>query len=613
MSIWDSLSRGLGRRGRADGVYDELSGLTPETLASIAIKAFANPQIGNSVWDEPVIREDHPWEDPKALRRAIHDMSNYYNVLGTYRSNFVKSDNDLLASNAYFAVMEKRIMDKLGTLPWEVVDKRDEPVEDVIDFLEYPNPQDTLGDVLKASGSDLVRYDAGAIVKSFNRRGTIQELKAYPGTEFWKEIDRVPAAANLGPGGPLVDSEHMIGLWSHGYTQRYWQRSRPGIYLSFDPEEVCYLSMYQRSDNVYGTDFISRLKYQIQYLIDSTRAAGRTFSNGLVPSIVWGHPQTMDMKSLQQRIEEVKRSNIGSYKFGSVLHTVGEEQVSTLAQKLHDMEWLEGQKMVASLVWTMFGFKAEEFMGGDVNRATAYISYNSTKASALYPILAYYEKMINREILPYMDGYSKDKKWKFRFIKDIDLDDEVKRAEMAAQKANTYSIYYSSGIAPKSALKLAGISDNPDLMGIEYMSQEEMTEATSTGTVSSGDKGSSTSHKSKEKKDFTADGGLNKPERAPNNNYKIDMGGDDNNMQKATGKVIKLTKDGVEITVVPRSPTIYTKRNHASIDLGHELKRIIMKKTGHNRVTMQRFSVWNKVLPAFIEKHDLTRVDEDLS
>jgi len=33
--------------------------------------------------------------------------------------------------------------------------------------------------------------------------------------------------------------------------------------------------------NVYGTDQIENLKYQIQYLIDSTRVADKTFENGI--------------------------------------------------------------------------------------------------------------------------------------------------------------------------------------------------------------------------------------------------------------------------------------------------------------------------------------------
>ena len=606
MSIWNSLSRGIGRRFGGRGPAEDFDSLNSEQLATIMMKAFAFPQVGNSGygWEDPPVKEVHPYNDPDAIRRAIHAMSNYYNVLGVYRPDFNKADNDLLFSNAYVSVAEKRIMDTLATMSFEVVDKRNDPVEDAMEFLRYPNPQDTLADVLKASGSDLMRYDAGAIVKTFNRGKTLQEFKAYPGTEFWGEIDRVPFAADLGPKELNSNQDKMIGLWSHGYVQRYWQRSRPGVYISFEPEEIAYLRMYRRSDNIYGTDFIMRMKYQIQYLIDSTRAAGRTFSNGVVPSIVWNHPQVMDVKSLMQRIEEVKVNNQGSYRFGSVLHTVGEEKVDTLSHTLHDMEWLEGQKFVASLIWALFGFKPQDFMDSDVNRATAYVSANGTKSAMLYPLLRYYEEMFNRDILPYMDGYKKD--WKFKFIKDVDADDELKQTEIRAQKANTFSILYGTGMDPKVALKLAGYQDDLQTVEVEFTVPEvEMT--------GGGDKNPATSHKAAGDKKFASSAATRKKESNPNSNYKIDFGNNEERqagIQKGT-KMITLTKDGVEINIVPKSPSIYTKRNHESIELGHELKRAIMKKTAHSRPQMQRYAVWNKLLPGFIEKHGLVRTDSE--
>jgi len=604
MSIWNSLSRGIGRRFGGRGGATDFDALTSDQLATVILKAFTTPQVGNSgyIWDDPPVREHHPWEDGESIRRAIHDMSNYYNVLGVYRADFDKNENDILFANAYAAVAEKRILDNLSTLDTEVVDKRNEPIEDAMEFLKYPNPQDTQGDLIKQTCSDLLRYDAGTIVKSFNRKGTIQELKAYPGTEFWKEIDRVPFAADLGPKDLFTTQDKMIGLWSHGYTQRYWQRSRPGVYISFQPEEVAYLSMYRRSDNVYGTDMISRMKYQIQYLIDSTRAAGKTFANGVVPSIVWNHPQVMDQVSLMQRIEEMRENNKGSYKFGSVMHTVGEEQVTTLSHTLHDMEWLEGQKFVAALVWALFGFKPSDFMENDVNRATAYVSANATKSSMLYPLIRYYETMFNREILPYMDGYQKD--WQFKFIRDIDQDDELKKCEIQAQKANTFSILVSTMMEPKWALKLSGLVDDVDTLDIEFRVPD---------VQMSGDQGSSTSHKAPGDKKFASSSAQRRPESNPSSMYKVKFGDGE---EKSAGiekgaKMITLLKDGIEINITPKSPAIWTRRNHESIELGHELKRILMKRTGHSREQMTRFAIWNKILPKFCEDHELERKDSE--
>jgi len=143
MSIWNSLSRGIGRRFGGRGPAEDFDSLNSEQLATIMMKAFAFPQVGNSGygWEDPPVKEVHPYNDPDAIRRAIHAMSNYYNVLGVYRPDFNKADNDLLFSNAYVSVAEKRIMDTLATMSFEVVDKRNDPVEDAMEFLRYPNSQ----------------------------------------------------------------------------------------------------------------------------------------------------------------------------------------------------------------------------------------------------------------------------------------------------------------------------------------------------------------------------------------------------------------------------------------------------------------------------------------
>jgi len=223
--------------------------------------------------------------------------------------------------------------------------------------------------------------------------------------------------------------------------------------------------MYPQSDNIYGTDFIMRLKYQIQYLIDSTRAAGKTFANGVVPSIVWKHPHVYDMNQLYQRMAEVRKENQGSYRFGSILHTVRDEEVDTLSHTLHDMEWLEGQRFVAQLVWAMFGFQPEEFSGQSVNRATAYIGRNVTKSKMLYPLMKFYEKIVNFELLPKLEGYQKD--WKFKFDIELDLDDNLKQAQIQATKAQTMSMLISNGVKAKDALKLTKLVDDPDTIEIE--------------------------------------------------------------------------------------------------------------------------------------------------
>jgi hypothetical protein len=444
-----------------------------QALVELIIKASQNivPSFyeGGEVYIADKGKDDVT--DTEGNRRAIHTISNYYNTLGIFRDDFDKSLNDKMARNAYYAIGEKAIMDYFGTLEWTIKDTKDgSKVEKAIDFMRNPNPQDSFDDIKKMVVRDLIRYDAGCIVKTFNKGGYLNEIKAYMGTEFWREQDRVPLIINVpvqtavnltsSKKGAYFDSSYPTyqGWWSHGYTERFWQRSRTGVYIPFQPEEISYFMMYPRTDGIYGTDFIKFLKYQMQYLIDSTKAAGKTFENGIVPSIVWEHPDMRSLPQLKARIKEAQFNNQGANKFGSVLHAVNGEKISSLAQSLHDMQWLEGQKFVAQLIWAMWGFSQDEFLGGGANRATAYVKRNITKSRMLYPLMDYFEQKINREILPYIKGYRKS--WRFEFLKDVDLDDRQKIAQIKAVNITSLNSLINMNFPVDISLKLADIGDD---------------------------------------------------------------------------------------------------------------------------------------------------------
>jgi len=205
----------------------------------------------------------------------------------------------------------------------------------------------------------------------------------------------------------------------------------------------------------------------MQYLIDSTKAAGKTFENGIVPSIVWEHPEMRSIPQFRQRVKEAQFNNQGVNKFGSVIHAVNGEKVSSLAQSLHDMQWLEGQKFVAQLIWAMWGFSQDEFLGGGANRATAYVKRNITKSRMLYPLMEYFEQKINREVLPYMKGYRKS--WKFEFIKDVDLDDQQKISQINSVKINNLNTLINMNFPVDISVKLAGIGDDLTTQEVENL------------------------------------------------------------------------------------------------------------------------------------------------
>jgi hypothetical protein len=391
-------------------------------------------------------------EEAMQYRKAIASTSIYPNIYGTYRKGFNRHENDRLAQNATYALCEKSIQDYVSALEWTVKDRDRNEVTDAIDFLESPNKDDTLNDIVKMTCRDITRYDAGVWVKTLNKRDELLDFKAYYGPEFWIGIDRELQT---------VENEYgmkLQGFWSHGYREKFWQHSQQGVYIEFQPDEVSYFMMYPRTDTPYGTDFINHLRWYLETLLDSTKAAGMTFANGMNPGTVWKHPDISSFQQLAERKAEIELDLIGPDNFGGILHLIGNEELQHLTPTMVDMQWLQGQKFISEIVWSMFGFSPADFGSGDMNRATAYIQTNVTKSRMLFPLISLFETRINRDILPYLPGYKKG--WKFEYIPSVSLDDDQKRSSIKQTRAMTYSTLLQTGMAPKLAAKISELGDD---------------------------------------------------------------------------------------------------------------------------------------------------------
>lgn len=578
-------------------IYEQLDRLPSEQLTDILLKAFSAHEgftlpIPSSISTnyEPDIVDARKWDEFVEWERAIHPISNYYNTLGIARPYFSKAANDVLATTPYYAICEKSICDYTAALEFGVYDRDNKHVADMDDFLDYPGPHLTFGDVTKKYLPDLTRYDAAVIVKTFNRKGKCVEFDSYLGTEFWKEIDRVPVGINLGH----LPAARQIGYYSHGHVQRYWQRSRTGVYVSFQPDEIAYMSMYPRNDTIYGTDWISCLKAPIQYLIDSTRAAGKTFQNGVVPSLVYKHPQITDRKQLMQRLADLKANNQGPMKFGGTLHLVKDEEVETLSHKLHDMEWLEGQKFMAQLVWSMWGFQPQEFVGESVNRATAYVSRNITKSKMLYPIMKYLEVVFTREILPYCEGYEKGMRFKFEV--EQDLDDTMKVAETKLAQSQAAKTMFEMGIKNRDAARLAGLIKEHDVVEFEDISVQDLNQSQMLegGKPSEPNRGRKTQQSG--------------PDKGKGGKDKIKFGDKEERsagIKKATTEIRLIGDDGAEVTIVPAGPSVSTNKKGCASEVARGIIKEVRAITHHRWDRMRDPCVWDGAVAKAVEDFGL--------
>jgi len=354
------------------------------------------------------------------------------------------------------------------------------------------------------------------------------------------------------------------------------------------------MSMYPRNDTIYGTDWISCLKAPIQYLIDSTRAAGKTFQNGVIPSLVYKHPQITDRKQLMQRLADLKANNQGPMKFGGTLHLVKDEEVETLSHKLHDMEWLEGQKFMAQLVWSMWGFQPQEFVGESTNRATAYVSRNITKSKMLYPIMKYLEVVFTREILPYCEGYEKGMRFKFEV--EQDLDDTMKVAETKLAQSQAAKTMFEMGIKNRDAARLAGLTKEHDVVEFEDISVQDLNQSQMLegGKPSEPNRGRKTQQSG--------------PDKGKGGKDKIKFGDKEERsagIKKATTEIRLIGDDGAEVTIVPAGPSVSTNKKGCASEVARGIIKEVRAITHHRWDRMRDPRVWDGAVAKAVEDFGL--------
>lgn len=413
----------------------------------------------SSAWDTHLLsdvvvnhKENHKYAD---RRKGISTQSAYYNVFGLPRENFDRRAIDIIRVNPYYILMETALCNYLRGITFDVKDENGRQVKPAVEFLKHPNPQQGFWDVNLAMVRDLIAYDAGVIVKTFTAGGWLAELHAYSGPEFWGEIDRevLPISNSPvgSPGGTYV---------SHGYIVQWWQRTSIGQYEHYDPECVAYFMQYPKSTSIYGDAVLMSFRFHFRYLISSTVAAGRIMDNGLVPNLVWTHPDISSIEVLQQRMDAANAINTGADNFGRTLHLLGNESVSTVDNTLADAKWLEGQQFVFKIILNIFGFPASEFSMEDVStgRAASTVSRNIMKSRMLTTILSNLEDKYNREILPHIRGYNKG--WHFSFDKYIELDEKLKISRNLIDKCTSANLLTQMGVPLNIALRISALGDD---------------------------------------------------------------------------------------------------------------------------------------------------------
>jgi len=250
---------------------------------------------------------------------------------------------------------------------------------------------------------------------------------------------------------------------------------------------------------------------------------------------------------------------------------------------------------MAQLVWAMWGFQPQEFVGQSQNRATAYVSRNITKSKMLYPIMKFLEVTFTREVLPYLDGYTKGMRFKFEV--EQDLDDTMKIAETKLAQSQAAKTMFEMGIRNQDAARLAGLTKEHDVVQFESISvldlnQSQMLEG---GKPSEPNRGKKTDQGTPDKNK----GGRGTPKFGDKEERSAGI-------KKATTEIRLIGDDGAEITIVPSGPSVTTNRKGCASEVAKDITNEVRSITKHHRSRMRDPVVWDAVVAKAIEDFDLS-------
>lgn len=425
---------------------------------SIPYMGVSIPNVGMTEWDykeyfADQVRIQHPEDSTYANdRRSIHDLSMYNYLFGIPRVGFDIMTCNVIKTNPYFIMYQSIVFDYLRQVKFNVIDKQGNRVDNLYEWFKHPNPQQSFWEVWLPALGDMFAYDAGVVTAVYNRGGWLRELHAYRGTEFWAELDRMI----LSNGNTESSTAPYL---SHGYIVRWWQHTANGRFIAHKPEEVYYLKRYPQSGTVYGTDVMKYFRFHFRGLMSATVAYGKIMDNGLNAGVVIRHPDIGSIEVLQERIEGLRKVNVGPTNYGKPLHIIGSEEVSTISSNnLMNQQYIEGVKFNNSLLANMFGLPSSEFSldGSGSSRTASYNQKDIRKSRGIGSILSLIEEQCQL-ILTRLKGYREG--YQFVFEELSDIDDQLKQAYVVSQNMSSFRMACPDALFPADvALKLTSFA-----------------------------------------------------------------------------------------------------------------------------------------------------------
>lgn len=343
-----------------------------------------------------------------------------------------------LAASEWVTMCTKTIIEEISQVPWEIKPKDPDleasPPEDILTeieqvkyFLSRPNDSKgaTLNTIFRAALRDSLELDAMVLVKGYTPNSYMRHPAG--GFELKPMGQRDLVELHCYDGGSYLKEADV-----NGEEYRYWQYSylHPAVApIEFDVDEVVYAMRYPRSYSVYGWGEIQSMETILNLLINSAYTNATMFQDYSVPS---GIVSFSGSEEDERRLREYFRSEVKG-RFHKVAVLNKEASFAPLAMSARDLEFLNGQRWFARLVWAIYCLSGTELGFQDEIRETGKAMASQgkiQKRKAIYPILRLFEDIMNLQVI---NEFSDRIKFEYQYA---DKEEEMADDQLAIELSN---------------------------------------------------------------------------------------------------------------------------------------------------------------------------------
>jgi HK97 family phage portal protein len=186
--------------------------------------------------------------------------------------------------------------------------------------------------------------------------------------------------------------KNILAYWQYSFKH---PRQKP---TRFEPEEIVYFMMNDKSYSVYGFSPVQSIQQVLELLIQGTRYNKDLFTNNAIPDIIASLP-----KLPKDQLEALKRTWNNQYK--GKPHQIGFinwpiDQFHKLSENNRDLEWLDGQQWYFKIVFAIYGVSPTECgFFENSNKSNDEGQERVTVRNALEPYLVKFENHLTNRII----------------------------------------------------------------------------------------------------------------------------------------------------------------------------------------------------------------------